>query len=277
MKKTISLLGSIFIVTVLTITSSFANNQVSDAQIYQLMDKSGVTRAIDGFPMQMQAMGQQMALTAKDSAEHQKFMKTFISSVNTEEMNQAIYSSIKQNVASEDMIKMLAWLEGELAAKIVAAELQSTEPEFQQNLMHFIADLQTTPPSQERTQTIIHYVESSKVAEQGLDMVIAIVKNMFEAIKVGKPDDKELATQLDAQLAQMKATMGPAFEQQMVLTSYYIYRDISDADLNQYSNFYQQEIGKKYLSALMEAIGDAMGQWSSSLVKLIEAETENNS
>jgi hypothetical protein len=269
MKKLSILFGHAVILASLMISSVFANEQVSDTQIYQLMDKSGATRAIEGLPLQMQAMGQQMALTAKDPSEHQKFMEIFLSSMDTEVMLAQMLASIRANVSQTELTSILQWLETDLASKIVKAELQSAEPEFQQNLTRYLADLQATPPSTERTQAIIYYVESSQVVEQAMKMMMEMIKNMFEAVKVANPNNQELATNLDAQLAQMATSMRPALEQQMILTSYFIYKDISDAELAQYSDFYQQEIGKKYLSLLIDAMGSALNGWGTSLVNQI--------
>jgi len=272
MKRVTTFIGQCIILASFIITTSYASNQISDAQVYQLMDKSGVTKSIEGLPQQLQAMGQQMALTAKDPSEHQKFMEVLVSSLNADVMLQKMSEHIKKNVSFEELQHILTWLDTDLAASVVNAELQSADPKFQQNLMHYVAELQTTPPTAERTKVIINYVESSEVVEQGLNMIIAMLGNMFEAIKVTQPENVELAKQLDVQLDQMAVNMKPAMEQQMIMTSYFIYRDISNEDLNKYSHFYKQETGKKYLSLMVGAIGDGMSDWGTSLIQQVSKE-----
>ncbi|NQZ86916.1 MAG: hypothetical protein HRT54_04980 [Colwellia sp.] len=272
MKKLTTFIGRCIILASFIITTSYANNQISDAQIYQLMDKSGATKSIEGLPEQMQAMGQQMALTAKNPSEHKKFMEVFVSSLNTDKLLQQMSEHIRKNVSSEELQLILTWLDSDLASRVVSAELQSAEPKFQQNLMHYVAELQTTPPSAERTKVIINYVESSEVVEQGINMVTALLGNMFEAIKITQPENVQLAKQLDGQLEQMAVNMKPAMEQQMILTSYFIYRDISNEDLNQYSSFYKKETGQKYLSLMVGAIGEGLNEWGASLIHQIAKE-----
>ena len=272
MKKFTTFIGRCIVLASLIITTSYASNQISDAQVYQLMDKSGVTKSIEGLPQQLQAMGQQMALTAKNPAEHQKFMEVFVSSLNPDVMLNQMSEHIKKNVSYDELQLILTWLDSDLASRVVNAELQSSDPKFQQNLMHYIAELQTTPPSPERTKVIINYVESAEVVEQSINMIMAMLENMFEAFKVTQPENVELAGQLDVQLEQMAANIKPAMEQQMILTSYFIYRDISNKDLNQYSSFYKQDTGKKYLSLMIGAIGDGMSDWGASLIHQIAKE-----
>ena len=235
------------------------------------MDKSGLTRAIEGLPLQMQAMGQQMALTEKDTDEHSALMKILISSLDTDVMLNIMAAYSKNEFSNAEVQSLLAWLNTELTSKVINAELQATEPEFQQNLMRYIADLQTTPPTQQRSQMVINFVESSGMVEQALNMIHGLVKNMFAAVKANDPQNTELATQLDTQLEQMMAMMKPSMEQQMVLTSYYIYRDISDAELAQYSKFYTQDLGAKYLSTVYTGLGKAMSNWGTNLVSQIES------
>ncbi|WP_206484056.1 hypothetical protein [Thalassotalea sp. G2M2-11] len=261
----------ILVMSLITFTSH-AYNKVSDEQVYTLMDKSGITRSIQGLPMQMNMIGQQMALTAKDPAEHQKFMQIFTSSMDTDGMVQKMLVHIQNNVSASEMESILAWLDSDLATRIVKAELQSTEPEFQQNFMRFMADMQSNPPAQARTQAIIHYVESSKVAEQAMKMMKGMMKNMFMAIKASKPEDQELAANLDKQLEQMSASLQPVLKQQMILTSYFIYQNISNEDLANYSNFFMHDTGKKYLSVLVDAVGAAMNDWGATLMKNVIAE-----
>lgn len=260
----------LFLVFSLLLFSTFARSEITDSQIYQLMDKSGLTRAIESLPVQMQAVGQQIGLTAKDPADHQQFMKIFVGSVNTDEMLQTISKYLANNISAEELNKVLTWLETDLANRVITAELQATEPDFQQNFLKYIADLQANPPSQERTAAIVNYVNSSALVEQSVKIIESVVINMFEALKSKQPDNKEMAAQLDSQLEQMKQTMRPALEQQLIMSSYFIYHNLSNAELNEYSDFYQQTIGKKYLSVVMGAMTESMNKWGATFVKSLE-------
>lgn len=271
MKKIFTLFNIRFLLLLLLAQAAVANAQVTDAQVYQLLDKSGATRIIESLPMQMQAMGQQMGLTAKDPAAHQQEIQMIVSSINTDDMLRTMAENIKANASQEDVSKILTWLGSELGNRLVQAELQSADPQFQQNLMRYMADLQANPPSAERSKTIISFVESSKMVDQAMNMVEGMLQNMFAAAKAKNPDDKVLAANLDNQLAQIVASLKPVLEQQTILSSYYVYRDISVSDMNKYSDFYQQPTGKKYLSLIVDAVGAAMNDWGVVLIDKIAA------
>lgn len=273
MKKLTHLFLTAFTAISLISISVFANDDVTDAEIYRFLDKSGATRAVEGIPMQIQAMGQQMALTAKDPQEHQQFMQVMLSSLDVDQMQVQLLESVRKSVTSQDIKNIMVWLDSDLGERIVAAELKSADPAFQQNLMQYMAGLQSNPPTPERTQAVISYVENSNIAQQSMKMVKGIVGNMFNAAKALKPEDKEMAKHLDASLEQMLVTMKPALEQQMILTSYFIYQELSIEELNQYSNFYAQPVGQQYMSLIIDGVSDAMGTWGETLMsKIIELE-----
>lgn len=270
MKITLKNISQAFFFVLLLVHTSLVNAEVTDAQVYQLLDKSGATRSIESLPMQMQGMGQQMALTAKDPAEHQKMMNLITSSIDTDVMLQKMLASIKANATSQDLNNIMGWLNSDLGNRFVQAELQAAEPEFQSNLMRFMADMQSKPPTQERTSAILNFIHSSKMIDQTMSIVMDLIENMFAATKALNPEDKELATNLDAQVGQMEAMIKPAIEQQMVITSHYIYKDMSLEELNKYSDFYQQPVGKKYLSLVFDASSKALNDWGTNLVKQID-------
>ncbi|NVK24620.1 MAG: DUF2059 domain-containing protein [Gammaproteobacteria bacterium] len=263
-------------VIAITITTNANAATASDAEIYDLLDKSGATRTLETLPMQMQMMGQQMALTAKDPQAHQDYMSILLSSMDTDVMQQRMLQSVRKNATSEEIQAMLVWLNSDLGQRIVAAETEATNPDFQQNMMQFMAGLQSNPPAPERTQAIIGYIEASKITDQTMKLIESLVATMFDAAKALKPEDTQLAETLDIQLPQMMDMMKPALEQQMILASYYVYRDMSNEELAQYGGFYQKEIGKKHMSLIVESVSYAMNDWGESMMKQIIAEEDKS-
>ncbi|MBC3764995.1 hypothetical protein [Neptunicella marina] len=277
MKKAFSLSNYMFVLLFSCLSSAYASD-MKDAQAYQLMDKSGLTRAIESLPQQMQALSQQMALTEKNAGSQQAFSSLLQQSVNTDQMLQQIATYLKSQLNAEETVALLAWLSSEPTATVIDAELQSSDPQFQQNLMRYIADLQSNPPADARKQAIINFVQSTQMVEQSVKMIMSIVDGMFDGVKATRANDPQVAATLDQQKAQMEPMLQGAMQQQMVLTSYYIYRDISDEDLAKYAQFYQTDLGKKYLSIMYGAIGTALGNWGTDFVNLmVKQDTEKQS
>ncbi|GLX82860.1 DUF2059 domain-containing protein [Thalassotalea eurytherma] len=272
MKKFTSFMSGCLVVIASVLTLSVYAETADNSQIYQLLDRSGTTRAIEGLPIQMQALGQQLALTAKNPQEHQEFMTLFIDSLDTDRMLQQMLENIGNNMSSEDIEGVLQWLHTDIGERIVNAELKSTEPEFQQNFMLFMAELQSSPPSDERKVAIMEFVEASGMVDQGMNLITGMVKNMFSVIKTKNSEDEELTKNLDDQLALMTKSMRPAFEQQMVLSSYYLYQDISNEDLATYMTFFEQPAGEKYLATMYDALGEALNTWGREMISQVVAQ-----
>lgn len=264
-----SAVSNLLLVSTLFIGSAQAFEKAADAKIYQLMDKTGATRTIQNLPSQMVSMGQQLSLTAKNPDEHKAFMDLFISSIDTDVMLNKVYESILANTTAKEVDSLLTWTETPLAAKVLAAEQSAMKPNFEQDLMRYMADLQANPPTQERTNAILSYVEKSQMVEQGMKVAMSVVANMFDAFKAMQPESTELHNMLDGQIGQMETMMRPAFEQQMVLSSYYIYQEVSNVDLQQYGQFYQTELGKRYMDVLIDALSYALDDWGKLFASMI--------
>lgn len=268
----INYLITLFVFTAFTV---MANDQVGDKQIYKIMDKSGLTRTIEGLPVQMYAMAEQMAASTEDQKEYQQFMQILSSSLETDVMLNDIFISMKSNLSMQERVAILHWLDSELAIRAVNAELRSSEPDFEQQLREYLSQINRSPLPSERVAAVKQLVESAKMVEQSSEMVIAMMRSMFKAIKAADPSNEELATQLDTQFEMISMNIAPMMEQEMMQTSLYIYQDLTNEELQQYSAFFQQVTGKKYLSVINGAISSSLNRWGKNLVTQIMKEFAN--
>ena len=65
----------------------------------------------------------------------------------------------------------------------------------------------------------------------------------------------------------MKPTLKEAFRQQVILSSFYTYRNISNEELNVYIKFYESELGQKEIKITGAALGDVLKQWFDDVAK----------
>lgn len=276
MSKLTTLIKYLITFLVFTAFTAMANDQATDKQIYKIMDRSGLTRTIEGLPIQLYAMGEQMAVNTEDQKEYRQFMQILSSSLETDAMLEDIFISIKSTSSVQDRVAILNWLDSELAIRAVNAELRSSEPNFEQQLSEYLSQTNHSSLPSERVAAVKQLVESSKMVEQSSDMVIAMMKSMFEAIKAADPSNQELATQLDTQFEMISMNITSMMEQEMMQTSLYIYQDLTNEELQQYSAFFQQATGKKYLSVISDAVSISLNRWGKHLVTQIMKEFGNS-
>lgn len=250
---------------------SLAKN-ISDQDVKQYMALSGVDSALNGIPAQMGAMGQQMQMTAKDPAEAQKVMQLLESSWQQQEAEQIVANHIKTKFTATEMQSLLTWLNSDLARRIKSSEAKASAANFNQEFMQYMAQLQSTPPTAERVKAIRTFVETTDMIDHTVEIVMSVAKGTIKGLKVANPQDDVDEEAVMTQLSQMEVMMRPALEQQMIMVSYYIYDSLTDQEIEQYSQFYQQPLGKKELTVMYDGIGQALTNWSTQAFSNIAAE-----
>lgn len=271
MHKNISLYTLLFIL-LSTFSHLSSANTISDQDVAQYMKLSGVDAALDGIPTQMSAMNQQIQMTAKDPDEAQKVMDLLLNSWQIDDVKQVVSEHIKDNFSPLEMNNLLTWLKSDLTRRIKTAEEKASAPSFNQEFMSYMAKLQTTPPTAARIQTIRSFVEVTNVIDHSLKIVMAVAKGTIEGLMVANPGEGVNEEQIQAQLSQMEIMMRPALEQQMILVSYYVYDELTEQEIEQYSQFYQQPLGQKELTVMYDGISQALNHWSTTAFENIASE-----
>lgn len=246
-------------------------NTVSDEDVYRYLALSGAEKALANIPAQIEAMGQQMQLTAKDPVESQKLMTKIIANWQPKEIEQKVFDYVKENISAEQMQPILIWLNTDLARRVKLAEAQASEPSFNQDIMHYLAELPNNPPTAIRVTAIRQFIESTRLVEQTITMVMEIANGVTKGliINANRKERAEDVAKIQDQMQQMESMLKPALEQQMIMVSYFIYRNINDKDFQKYSEFYQQELGQKEISLMYETMGAAMVYWVDNMSKEI--------
>ncbi|MDG1752669.1 MAG: hypothetical protein P8I03_13565 [Thalassotalea sp.] len=260
----------LFICMTIFSQNSFANT-ISNDDIYSYFDLSGTKTALNGIPEQMAAMGQQMQLTAKNPDESRRVMEVLASSWQVDNMEEIVFDHIQTNLTNKEMQSLLVWLKSDLSRRIKQAEEKSSEPNFNQEFMQYMAKIQTNPPSADRIQAVRGFIESTQMVEHTIDMVIGIAKGITKNVPV---TGTEALTdeQVDNQMQQMEAMMKPQLEQQLILVSYFLYEDLTNDDINRYADFYKKPLGQKELTVISGAVVKALGNWSAAAFNTLNNE-----
>lgn len=252
-----------------------AQNLATDEEVYSYLSLSGASKALQGIPAQIQGMGQQMQLTVKDPEQSQKVMAIIAASWQQDVIEQQVFDYVKANISAEQMKQLLVWLKGDLATRVKLAEEKASEPSFNQELMRYMADIQSNPPAPSRIAAVRKFIEETDMIDNTMEMVMDISQGLMHSFQTIMPNEAE-PVDIEAQLSQMEMMIKPMLEQQMIMSSYYIYDGISDADLAEYTAFYQQDLGQKEIEVMYGALGHAMNVWAQSMGKDLAADIEKN-
>ena len=250
--KKINLLSLVLLLLAATFSQFSSAKTISDEDVKQYMALSGIDLALNGIPAQMSAMNQQMQMTAKDPAQAQKVMDLLLNAWRLDDVKQVVAEHVKENFS--------------------AAFILRAKSLFNQDFMSYMAKLQTTPPTTERVKVIRNFVEVTNIIEHSLKIVMSVAKGTIEGLMVANPGEGVNDEQIQAQLTQMEVMMRPSLEQQMILVSYYVYDELTEQEIAQYTQFYQQSLGQKELTVMYDGIGQALNYWSTTAFENIASE-----
>jgi hypothetical protein len=270
--KKINLLYYVLLVLITTFSQLSTAKSISDEDVKQYMALSGIDSALNGIPAQMGAMSQQMQMTAKDPEEAKKIVGLLATSWQQQTAEKTVADHIKGNLSAQEMQHLLKWLNSDLARRVKSAEEKAAAPNFNQDFMQYMARLQTTPPTTERMKVIRNFVETTDMIDHTVEIVMSVANGTIEALTVANPDKAVSDEEMASQLSQMEVMMRPQLEQQMIMVSYFIYDELTEQEIKQYTQFYQQELGQKELTVMYDAIGQALTLWSKTAFKNIANE-----
>ena len=270
--KKINSLAFILVVMLALFSQISSAKAISDDNVKQYLALSGIDSALDGIPAQMSAMGQQMQITVKDPAQAQRAVDLLLNAWQIEEVRLIVAEHVKENFSTAEMKSLLTWLNSDLARKIKSAEEKAAAANFNQEFMAYMAQLQTTPPTTARVQVIRNFIDTTHIVDHSLNIVMSVAQGTMEGLNAANPEQAVGDEQIQTQLSQMQIMMRPALEQQMVMVSYYIYQQLTEQEIVQYTKFYQQPLGQKELDIMYDGIGQALNYWSTNAFENIAAE-----
>jgi len=270
--KKINSLAFILVVMLALFSQISSAKAISDDNVKQYLALSGIDSALDGIPAQMSAMGQQMQITVKDPAQAQRAVDLLLNAWQIEEVRLIVAEHVKENFSTAEMKSLLTWLNSDLARKIKSAEEKAAAANFNQEFMAYMAQLQTTPPTTARVQVIRNFIDTTHIVDHSLNIVMSVAQGTMEGLNAANPEQAVGDEQIQTQLSQMQIMMRPALEQQIVMVSYYIYQQLTEQEIVQYTKFYQQPLGQKELDIMYDGISQALNYWSTNAFENIAAE-----
>lgn len=266
MQKNSFFIKYFFFISLIFSQFTYADNKISDGEVYSYLELSGIKASIQGMPAQVEMMSQQMQLTSADPEKDRVVISVLLEAWQEDKINQALITHIQKKMTPAEMTQILSWLNTPLIKRIKTSELAATSPDLQQELMLYMANLQSNPPTPARMAAIKELVSVTKMAENATDIAVSIVANMFKGMQAAMPEKQVSEEQIQQQVQQVRAMISQAMNQQMVLMSYYIYRDISDTELAEYMSFYQKSLGQKELTVVYGGMKNAMQLWGDNIV-----------
>lgn len=223
---------------------------------------SGMGEMLRSLPAEMDALASQRSLTSRHPDVESRVYRLIRESFDVRKARQNLSVYLLQHTDKPSVEEILRWLNTPLARKITREELNASGAGQQAEMLHYLADLQANPPPQGRIALVQEVERVTHLSELTTRIVMEVTRGMMESINLALPEDDRQP--LDERLEEME-TMGPViqegFRQQMILTSFYAYRNISDKELADYIRFYDSDLGRREIRITGDALGHVLKQW----------------
>ena len=258
-----------------------ASAATHEEMVAKYIEMSGIGEMLKSIPGEMDSFASQKNLTSKHPDVDSKVYLLMRESFDLMQTEKNLSTYLLQNTDQKYLGEILQWLESPVAKKITKEEVNSAGPEKQGNMLRYLADLKSNPPTQDRITLIQGIEQTAQLSELTTNILLEIMKGMIGSTNLALPEDKrESIDNGYEEIINMKPTIKEAFRQQIILSSFYTYRNISNDELSVYIKFYESELGQKEIKITGAAFGHVLKQWFEEVGKkviiLVKEETEKS-
>ncbi len=254
---------SVLLAAWLVLAVSAARADIPGEKIEQFMALSGIGEMLESLPGQIESIIDQLVQASANPEQERKLMEAVADAWSPAAARASVEDFLRQSSGAAEIDRLLQWKVSPLAKKMMAAEMVSYAPTFQEDFGRFMEGLQTNPPDEETSQAIGRLVTRAHVADMMVESMVQVTEAMARAlVNAGMVDNEEAVAGLRAQLDSMRAQLRPRMQRRATLLSLFIYRDASNAELDEYSAFYESDLGKRELALAYGSLEVALSQWA---------------
>lgn len=254
---------------------SLAAADTHEELVARYIELSGLGKALAAVPGTFDALASQKSLTSKNPEVEQQVCRMLKESFDARQAETDLADFLLVSTDERFLRDMLRWLETPLARKITREETDSSAPGKQADMLRYLADLQDNPPSQQRIELIQGVEQATHMAELTADILIEVMQGMLEATNAALPADRQgVPEEAYREIDGLRTTIESGLREEMVLESYYTYRNITDAELAAYIGFYETELGQTEIEKTGEALIYTLKNWFDGFVERVIARAQ---
>ena len=150
--------------------------------------------------------------------------------------------------------QILNWLDSPVGLKCTKAEEVYTETTKMGEYNSYVIKLKKNPPRKKRTQIAERFIEANDMINRSVDLLTNMQLAQTVAIVYAlTPENNEALLSAKKRIEQAKPRIRRELERVMVSRILFIYQDVTDSELEQYVEFLETPIGKKYTKISSDA------------------------
>ncbi|MCD4780795.1 MAG: DUF2059 domain-containing protein [Candidatus Omnitrophica bacterium] len=226
------------------------------SKISQLLDFSGLTMQIEGFPETIKMGISQGSQKFEQPSDSDSLLTMVDQSIDTKAMLNGVAQDLVKDLSAADIDQLLTWYQTDVARRITKAEEAASTAGAFQEMLEMAESLLANTKRVEVAKQFDRLLNTTEFAmnihkNTQLAVISSVSKTMNRSEQL---DLTMLKSQMDKHEDQMKASI-----QQMLIVSFvYTYRDISDEDLDAYFSFLGKPLTKQFNQIVMSGLDREM-------------------
>lgn len=241
----------IFLVVLL---SACGKDRVHDQAITELFEVSGFNNTLRNYQALVSETGLLILEQQKFTLDREKFKQATDRGCTFDILHKSATEDLKSNRAADvNYLKSIIGLyKSPLVGKLVALEGQASLPESKKAIQAYLLEAKNISVDPERQAVINRLIFTRRAEKNGVDARHAVARNIYAGVITPKPISRDEMEKISQQIRQELITQNNAV---LPLQYQFIYREISNQDLQRYADFYQKEEIQKYI-ALTQVISE---------------------
>lgn len=251
--------------------------------VHELYAKSGLEKQTEQLPSAIKAGVAQLLendqrLRKMPRNLLAKLTDTLPESFSSESIKKTVLEQIETRMDRNDIQAILKWLDSPLGIRCTQLEEAASSPEATVEILkNFPTQLKKTPPSPERLKLVRKLDSAINATEMSAEIAMNMQLAVSTAFAMSLPSESQGAflEKMRDEMERMRPQI-EAMGQSQILTSFlYMYRPLTDSELEKYIQFAASDPGEKYHSvtseALKKALADCSIKWGKAVVKVLES------
>ena len=197
--------------------------------------------------------------------------------LSAERLEKKVLDELEEQTEREPLDAALEWLRTPLVKKIMQTRIAASGPAGTAEMKFFIEKLRTNPPSEKRVKLVERYDQAGRVSILAIETMLLsgyAVAVMYDALKPA--EEREGPAALRESMKSQRALLIPVFKETAALTSLFVFRDISDEELESFVLASEGEVGKWYYATIWSVFLNAVLDFTANLgdvfVKTLESQ-----
>ncbi|MEW6672079.1 MAG: DUF2059 domain-containing protein [Thermodesulfobacteriota bacterium] len=228
--------------------------------VQELMNKSGIRKQVRQIPQDIRAgIQQEQGLKQNPEMGIADIDAAIESAFNPKRIEALLYSDIGKNLSTEEIQKVLYWLDSPLGKKLTRLEEEAASPAANQEMTQALQQMNNDSGVPERLKLLQRIEKALLATEIAVDTILNIQIAIISAISAmspapNPPNFEQITEMVHKNRLQVQEVICP----QVISGFFYTYRDVSNEDLQTYIAFIESPTGRKYHQVIMKAFSDAL-------------------